>query len=466
MKRLFFSVTLLCCSFLYADAPFTTNLEISNDPYSSNQNETGFAVDHPYIYANWNDDRYSDWHVGYTRSADGGNSFASDIIFEDLYYSQDGDPVLQVREDGTVYFLWLSFSAYTYDGRLVLLRSYDHGVTWPDTSYPCGTPSGSLPDKPWCAVRGDTVYVVYADFNTSTWYSQIKFTRSTNGGASFSTPTVLSGSPSNVGLPFITVDPQGKIYVIWYNSSSDRFYLARSTNGGDSFTSPIFVLNVYFNYSYQWRAHPIPSLEAGGNDTLYLTWMDSRYGNWDILFSRSLDGGDSWSSPLRVNDDAGSSRQMMPMLTVDPGGGIHIAFYDRRTGNWDIRYSRSIDKGLSFEPNLRVSDASFYGEYFMGDYMGIRADTNYVYVTWSDGRNGNQDIFFSMATGLTMGVCGDANGDGSVTAEDLSYLATYLFAGGPPPVSHLDPNQDGTWNLSDFTYLAQYLFAGGPAPCS
>jgi hypothetical protein len=458
-------LVLLVGASLFADPPFSTNIEISNDPYSSNQNETGFAVDHPYIYANWNDNRYGDWEVGYTRSVDGGSTFADDILLEDLYYGQDGDPVLQVGPDGTVYCLWLSFDSYTYYGRLVLLRSYDHGATWPDTTYPIGTPSGRLPDKPWFVVRGDTIYLVYADFNTSTWYAQIKFTKSVDGGNTFSSPIVLNGGPQNVGLPFITVDPQGSIYVIWFNSFLDDFYLAKSTDGGNSFTSPIFVHNVYFTTSYTWRAHPIPSLVAGGNDTLYLTWTDDRFGSWDILFSRSVDGGNTWSSPIKINDDVGTARQMMPMMAVDPGGGIHVAFYDRRTGYWDIRYSRSLDKGLSFEANLRVSDASFYGEYFMGDYMGIRADANYVYIVWSDGRDGNQDIYFSMASGLTSGVCGDANGDGAVTVADMTYLTAYLFAGGPPPVSPLDPNQDGIWDTSDLVYLAQYFYGGGPAPC-
>jgi hypothetical protein len=61
--------------------------------------------------------------------------------------------------------------------------------------------------------------------------------------------------------------------------------------------------------------------------------------------------------------------------------------------------------------------------------------------------------------------CGDANGDMVVNASDLNYLAEFLYAGGPAPVSPLDPNQDGVWNAEDLSYLANYLYSGGPPPC-
>ena len=66
-------------------------------------------------------------------------------------------------------------------------------------------------------------------------------------------------------------------------------------------------------------------------------------------------------------------------------------------------------------------------------------------------------------------VCGDVNGDGNVNSADLSYLANYLFFGGPSPVSMwaADVNGDGSVNSADLSYLANFLFFGGPPPnCS
>ncbi len=467
VKRSFFTfIVFLVCSVLKADPPFSSNVEVSSDPWSSNQNETGLAVDYPFVYCNWNDSRSGNWHIGFSRSENGGDYFLDDTLIMDNFYSDDGDPVLQVGEDGTLYQLWLSFSSTTYYGRLVLMKSYDHGVTWVDTVFPSGfSGTGHLPDKPWFRVKGDTVYIVYADFNTWTWYGQVKFTRSLDGGASFEPPISVSGAPSDIGLPFIAVDPAGKVYVIWMDTDSYQFKMAVSTNGGESFTQPTVVHSVQFTSNSNWRAHPIPSLETGGPDTLYLTWLDDRFGSWDILFSKSTDGGVTWSNPIKVNDDTGYGLQMMPMLSVDSSGIIHIAFYDRRTGLWEIRYARSTNRGLSFEPNIRVSDQSFYGNYFMGDYMGIASDNSYVYVVWSDGREGDQDIYFARGEGLVGALCGDANGDGAIGPDDIVYIGNFLFWGGPQPVSPLDPNGDGVWDNLDILYLANFLYWGGPAPC-
>jgi len=62
-------------------------------------------------------------------------------------------------------------------------------------------------------------------------------------------------------------------------------------------------------------------------------------------------------------------------------------------------------------------------------------------------------------------LCGDANGDFTIDINDVLYLAAYLYAGGPAPISPLDPNEDGQWDSADLNYLAVYLFAGGPPPC-
>jgi hypothetical protein len=71
-----------------------------------------------------------------------------------------------------------------------------------------------------------------------------------------------------------------------------------------------------------------------------------------------------------------------------------------------------------------------------------------------------------VAVGLNF-VRGDANTDSKVTISDIVYLVSYLFKGGPAPVSWLsgDVNYDGKVSIADIVYLVNYLFKGGPAPC-
>jgi hypothetical protein len=63
---------------------------------------------------------------------------------------------------------------------------------------------------------------------------------------------------------------------------------------------------------------------------------------------------------------------------------------------------------------------------------------------------------------------GDANGSGSVTIADLTYLVSYLFNNGSAPqsVAGGDVNCNSTITITDLIYLVAYLFNGGSAPCA
>ena len=63
-------------------------------------------------------------------------------------------------------------------------------------------------------------------------------------------------------------------------------------------------------------------------------------------------------------------------------------------------------------------------------------------------------------------ICGDNDGNGSVSIGDAVYVINYVNAGGPAP-SPLwkgDVNHDGMVNISDAVYLINYIFSSGPAP--
>jgi hypothetical protein len=63
--------------------------------------------------------------------------------------------------------------------------------------------------------------------------------------------------------------------------------------------------------------------------------------------------------------------------------------------------------------------------------------------------------------------CGDANGNSSVNALDITFLINYLYKGGgaaPNPLWKGDANGNGIINALDITYLINYLFKGGAEP--
>src|SRR5205823_12483414 len=79
------------------------------------------------------------------------------------------------------------------------------------------------------------------------------------------------------------------------------------------------------------------------------------------------------SSPVSLNDDAGTVQHVMPAIACDDAGAINVSWFDTRnagggTSSYDIYATYSIDNGATFAHNTRVSastiaagSASFIG---------------------------------------------------------------------------------------------------------
>ncbi|HXL36245.1 MAG TPA: sialidase family protein, partial [Ktedonobacteraceae bacterium] len=142
---------------------------------------------------------------------------------------------------------------------------------------------------------------------------------------------------------------------------------------------------------------------------LYLTWSDKGVRDADILFSTSKDHGQTWSKPIRVNDDPidNGANQFQPQMAVAPDGVVSISFFDTRKDPRhlliDVYLAQSVDRGTSFLKNLRVTTQSWdpavdapidnYGSQFIGDYQGLTVDDHFAHPFWNDTRTGAQEIF-------------------------------------------------------------------------
>ncbi len=122
----------------------------------------------------------------------------------------------------------------------------------------------------------------------------------------------------------------------------------------------------------------------------------------DIYLVRSTDYGLTWSSPIRVNDDATTTDQWMPSVSVDRNGRVYVSWYDSRidpaNNLMTLLYGAvSTNGGTSFTANYPISNVPFNpnnmavgqpgGEKYIGDYIGISAIGNTSYAVWMDGRN-------------------------------------------------------------------------------
>lgn len=284
-------------------------------------------------------------------------------------------------------------------------RSPDGGKTWnPEPSTVIShatTPGIPFEDKPWIVAdtgsgphRGN-IYVGWTQFTLSE--SHLLFSRSTDGGKSWSLPIRLSSVP---GLPrddngalegfHGVVGPDGTLYAIWDNR--DGIMMAVSRDGGKTFSKDRRVIAAgpgYFGITGVARSNGFPQIgldPRSGN--LYVAWSDYTNGDVDAFVASSADHGATWTAPVRVNSDPihNGADQFFQWLAVDPtSGAVNLVFYDRRPDNryTGVTLARSTDGGKSFT-NYALDREMFEADGdFLGDYLAITAFGNKAFAAWA-----------------------------------------------------------------------------------
>lgn len=414
------------------EVPTGPNVLCNQDQTTQAQNETSIDVNpsNPnHIIASSNDYRLrvnpppdGDVRAGYYVSFDGGNTWPGDGIIDISTIPNTfaaGDPAIAIHDTNNVYFGYIAFNRNTDNaGGLAVSKSTDGGLTWLDPVVVAWNSLSVFHDKDYIAVdaTGGTfdgnLYVTWTRFE---YGAPIYFSRSTDGGASFSTPYQISDtniSFNQGSLP--VVGPDGVVYVTWLNYDTSVIRMVKSTNGGASFGTPFPVASVDEIPSplpgAGFRDDSFPTMAVDPNNGyVYVAWSDYRNGDADIYFTRSTDGGTSWSAPVRINDDPlyNNAHQFFPWMDVAPNGKIFVGWYDSRLDPtplnqpllYDEYVTASTDGGLTFSPNQRISEVTSdssiggFNPPFIGDYSGLAATNDFVFPAWVDTRRAQEDIY-------------------------------------------------------------------------
>jgi hypothetical protein len=399
------------------------------------QNETTIAVNplnSNVIVGGVNDYRpapNNDVNCGYTRSSDGGATWSSGILTGitqgsggPFNYAAAGDPTVYYAADGTVYFVCLGFDRSYQRSALLITHSSNGGVTWSTpTAIVQSTTINLFHDKEMLTIdthpgspHFGTLYVEWTEFLNNLTSARIVISRSTDGGATWSAPAILSGAQTTVEGAHPAVAPDGTVYASWCNSNSycqdnipSTIYVSKSSDGGATWSAAMAATTFTgLNSPLPGNAFRVNSFPTAAvnpvNGHAYIVYADYGSGNGNIQFIRSTDAGLTWSAPVRVNSRLPND-QFFQWMAVSPGGLIWVCYYDQswNATNWlDMSCSASTNGGVSFRPAIRATTQSSnpandgFGGTFIGDYNGLGVGSNHLpHPLWTDTRTGNAEAY-------------------------------------------------------------------------
>jgi hypothetical protein len=255
------------------------------------------------------------------------------------------------------------------------------------------------------------------------------------------------------GDPTVAFDENGNVYVgygvVPEDESQVTVVVAKSTNGGQDYTQFTQVATNPFVYGFagndKWHLATGPDPLIPTQQNVYIAWTQNvvEDGGIDqrIVVSVSTDGGEFFSAPLTINDDAiaGIDRALFADPAVGPNGEVYIAWHD-----WDddkVFLDVSLDGGINFGTDKLVTTSStgfrakIPAQNENGVFTGPTIDTDRsnspyngrLYITYTDlGPGGlpDTDIFvrYSDDSGAHWSARALVNDDGGTNSQFLPWL--------------------------------------------
>jgi hypothetical protein len=385
-----------------------------NNVLADAANEPSIAVDpndHDRMVIGWRqfDTVVSNFRqAGYGYTTDGGVTWTTGKIEPGVFRS---DPVLGVDDAGRFFYSSLTVDANN-DITAQLFASTNGGATWGPAVQAYGG------DKQWIVVDrtggpgNDLIHQAWSV--AGNLYYPATYNRSTDGGATFQFPSEMAGRPV---WGTLDLDENDSLYFGGMDPDFGNVVVARSADAWNPVVTPSFTTVLVMPDGYINTGGPNPQGLDGQvwiatdrssgprHGWIYvLASVQTSTDPMDVMFARSTDGGKTWSTPKRVNDDPSSSKawQWFGTMSVAPDGRIDAVWNDSRVTGDSTRtalfYSSSYDGGVTWTPNEQASAVwncrlGFPNQQKIGDYYQMISDVTGADLAWAATFNGEEDIW-------------------------------------------------------------------------
>jgi subtilisin-like proprotein convertase family protein len=366
--------------------------------------------------------------TGYAFTSTGGLGWTDAGTLPASAAGDAGDPVL-AADTGTGAF-YLSTLGFNTDDVIQVFKSTDGGQTW-------GAPVNGVPgfanpsmDKEWMAVDNfvgtgrHNIYLCATNFGVPT--PEIRLTSSVDGGATFgpSGGTLISSGGQGC---YVAVGPDHSVYVFYYRGTGaggqggdNKLFVRKSTDQGASFAPEVQVADLNtttvngglgLNGGFRSNSFPHAAINPVSGHIVVVYNDDPSLANTadngDIYYTRSTNGGSTWSAPIRVNDIAIRDQYMPTVAISTDGTRIVFGYYSRDHDTSNLMFHRqsrlgtmntttggiTLNKSFQLGPDTPpvIGQDPVINPTYMGDYDQIAATPvpNAFYMSWADDRSGN-----------------------------------------------------------------------------
>ena len=219
----------------------------------------------------------------------------------------------------------------------------------------------------------NNVYVVWQESvskNLPEHNYDIFFTKSEDNGKTFGKPINLSNNTEFSERPQIAVSKNG-IFIVWtetINPNNKEIMFTKSLDNGKTFSNPINLSNnSKDSYNQEISAF---------NENVYVIWQDTDKKNNDtngiIMFKSSTNTGNTFNNSIELINNTNSA---FPKIN-SYGNYVYIVWNNENKKNSGLFFVKSFDKGNNFDGITKLSNDSNFGE------SQIAVKENEILVIW------------------------------------------------------------------------------------
>ncbi len=310
-------------------------------------------------------------------------------------------PAMAADPFGNVHVVWGEWLDNDGDWGDAIYYTMWNGRAWSEPNDILVSPQGAVADLPAIAADSQGRLHMVWEAQPGIFYSQAWIQDSPWLSTAWSPPVAISRVGR--GRADIAVGPDDAVHIVWIDPPVDVPVLdgelcpdcgdvryAGSSDGGQTWSSPENLSN-----SPQRAAYPF--LVVDGQGVIHAAWDEHNAADQAITgaYSRSLDGGQTWSEPWDVGRDVASETLTGLNVGLGANGHVFLTWQLWHAPGLFLRWSE--DRGDTWSSIVQLSQVNGLGGY---GYLETAADSaENLFLAFASGSYENKEVYGGLWAG-------------------------------------------------------------------